>query len=232
MLGTAAGEAAVAALRGHRPRRVPGAASSRPPVEINDELDPPHARADHEGQPPGVLDAGWSPRRRSARTSPPGPSRPAVADQPSAVIARPALAADRGAGRVSSPVGQRGSRSMTAEHRDRRRTAPAPRPARAIAAVDRSLSMEIDTRLLGMIAAPRRHLDRVQLPVRTAVPHGPQPVEPVGPVGVGRHHGHGHGPDHRVPEHRPVDRVDRSGSSGMFMALLQAEWMPNVSASA
>ena len=39
------------------------------------------------------------------------------------------------------------------------------------------------------------------------LPHGPQPVEPVGPEHVDRDHGHGHGADHRVAQHRPVGRV-------------------------
>ena len=54
---------------------------------------------------------------------------------------------------------------------------------------------------------PRRDLDRLQPPVRRRLPHGPQPVEPVGPELVDRRHGDGHGADHRVAQHRPVGRL-------------------------
>ena len=70
------------------------------------------------------------------------------------------------------------------------------------------LSMEIDTRMLGLIGATILIWIGVQHPVRRLVPHDPQPVESVGPVRGRRGHGDRHGPDHRVAEHRPVDRVD------------------------
>ena len=52
-----------------------------------------------------------------------------------------------------------------------------------------------------------RHLDRLQRPVGGRLPDRPEPVEPLGPEHVDRHHGDGHGPDHRVAQHRPVRRV-------------------------
>ena len=84
--------------------------------------------------------------------------------------------------------------------------APRRTPTAAVDAVV-LLSTEIDTRLLGMVVALGHHLDRLQHPVRRAVPDRPQPVEPVRPDGLGGDHGHGHGAHHRQPQHRPVGRV-------------------------
>ena len=48
----------------------------------------------------------------------------------------------------------------------------------------------------------------VQRPLRRPVPDPAKPLEPVRPVRGRRGHDHRHGADHRVAEHRPVDRVD------------------------
>ena len=67
--------------------------------------------------------------------------------------------------------------------------------------------LEVDLRLLGMVGAADRPLAGVQHHVGRPVPVAAQPLEPVGPVGRGRDHDAGHGADHRVAQHRPVDRV-------------------------
>ena len=59
-----------------------------------------------------------------------------------------------------------------------------------------------------MIARPGGHLDRLPPRVGRELPHAAQPLEPVGPERLDRDHGHRHGPDHRVAQHRPVGRVD------------------------
>ena len=50
----------------------------------------------------------------------------------------------------------------------------------------------------------RGHMGHVQRPVERRLPHVAEPLEPFGPEHVDRDHGHGHGPDHRVAQHRPV----------------------------
>ena len=74
-------------------------------------------------------------------------------------------------------------------------------------------ALEIDTRLARHDGRDPRDLGRLQPPVGRPVPDAPQPVEPVGPERGRRDHGDGHGPDHRVAQHRPVGRVDCSASS-------------------
>ena len=54
---------------------------------------------------------------------------------------------------------------------------------------------------------PGRHLAGLQHPVGRRLPDGAQPLEPVGAERLDRHHGHGHGADHRVAQHRPVGRL-------------------------
>ena len=54
---------------------------------------------------------------------------------------------------------------------------------------------------------PGRHLAGLRHPVGRRLPDGAQPLEPVGAERLDRHHGHGHGADHRVAQHRPVGRL-------------------------
>ena len=83
-------------------------------------------------------------------------------------------------------------------------TAAPPRHARGARCWRRT---EVDTRLLGHGGRAGGHLDRLPPPVRRRLPDRPQPLEPLGPEHVDRHHGDGHGPHHRVAQHRPVGRV-------------------------
>ena len=59
----------------------------------------------------------------------------------------------------------------------------------------------------GMVVALAVIWISVQRPVERRLPHAAQPLQPLGPEHVDRDHGHGHGPDHRVAQHRPVGRV-------------------------
>ena len=56
------------------------------------------------------------------------------------------------------------------------------------------------------------HLARIQPRFRRQLPHPAQPLEPLGPERLDRDHGHRHGPDHRVAQHRPLGRVARWAS--------------------
>ena len=84
-------------------------------------------------------------------------------------------------------------------------TSTTPPPGRSWRAA--LASTEIDTRLLGMVIAARRDLDRLPHPVGRGLPDRPQPVEPLGPEHLHRHHGDGDGAHHRVAQHRPVGRL-------------------------
>ena len=55
--------------------------------------------------------------------------------------------------------------------------------------------------------SPCGDLDHLQHPLGRRLPDRPQPLEPLGPEHVDRDHGDGHGPDHRVAQHRPLGRV-------------------------
>ena len=66
---------------------------------------------------------------------------------------------------------------------------------------------EIDVRLFGMLVALVAILLGVPRPVRLQA-HQPRQHGHAGRAGERRgHHGHGHGPHHRVPQHRPVGRL-------------------------
>ena len=87
-------------------------------------------------------------------------------------------------------------------------------PPRRSAGRSAVASTEIDTRLIGMIVAPwPRSGSAFHILSRRRLPHRPQPVEPVGPEHLDRDHGHGHGADHRVAQHRPVGRLAARASS-------------------
>jgi D-xylose transport system permease protein len=68
-------------------------------------------------------------------------------------------------------------------------------------------TLELDTRLLGMIGAfVICCAHRVQPPHRRAVPDAAQHLQPDDPDGLGGDHGHRHGLRDRHPPHRPVGR--------------------------
>ena len=76
-------------------------------------------------------------------------------------------------------------------------------------------SLELDTRLLGMIVALALIWVGFNILSGGLFMTPAQPLEPVGPVGIGGDHGHRHGPGHRLAQHRPVHRLrarpDRHG---------------------
>ena len=80
------------------------------------------------------------------------------------------------------------------------------------------LSVEVDTRLLGMIGALVVIWIGFNIMSGGLLPDAAQPLEPVGPERVRRDHGDRHGPDHRVAQHRPVGRLDARASLGYTMA--------------
>ena len=97
-LGTAAGEAAVALCSRHPARAGRGRGPLRDPRRQRDELDHPASPTPvTQENLQDVIDAGSSPRRRSARASPPAPSPPAPEPAPSGKRTPPRV---RGAGRV------------------------------------------------------------------------------------------------------------------------------------
>ena len=88
----------------------------------------------------------------------------------------------------------------------RRRRARTP-PAGAVVARRRWRRPRSTPACFGMVLALARHLDRLPHPVGRRLPDRPQPVEPLGPEHLHRHHGDGHGAHHRVAQHRPVGRL-------------------------
>ncbi len=186
---------------------------------------------DHEGQPERRSSTpDGPPRRTSARAWRPVPSRsadpPRRATHSARLCPRPRSS---GGGTLTTTPGGSMTTVETPTPEDRagdRRPTPPPAARSWRGAVT---STEIDTRLFGMIAALRRDLDRLPHPLRRRLPDRPQPLEPVRPEHLHRHHGDGHGADHRVAQHRPVGRVaarlprlhDGAGADGRDPVLLR-----------
>ena len=92
-------------------------------------------------------------------------------------------------------------------------------------------STEIDVRLFGMVVALAVIWIGFHIAVGRRLPDRPQPVEPVGAERLDRHHGDGHGADHRVAQHRPVGRVAARRSSATRWRWSRPSGSPTRSAS-
>ena len=202
------------ALRRSRPRAAtPSARSS-------------HAASDHQGQPERSSSTpGGSPRTSSAQGVDAARRRPPASNEPSTLEARCALR--RGPPRrraLSIPAGSRSEAYRWLRHpsarETRRRTNRVGRPDRC------SARLEVDTRLLGLIAAlviiwigfnimsgglflTPRNLWNLSVQSSSVA------IMATGMV-----------LDHRVAQHRPVGRIG-PGFTGTTMAMVQTEWLPN-----
>ena len=210
LLGKAAGEAAVAAVQGqgrHEGRR--RRSSSHSPGRER------HRRRSCSRRSPitkdnlnVVIDAGWITKDNALQgRHRPARSRPAAERSDLDVTVAPCVRTPPGAGRFA--IRRLGPRSSMTHDGVRPHQRGVARDAAAAVGPWRSLLVDRDRH---PAARHGRRARRSSGSAFNVLSGGDfltpaQPLEPVGPEHLDRDHGDGHGPDHRVAQHRPVGRL-------------------------